>query len=41
MPVIKVKGGWKIGRRGKARYKSKKSAERAYRGYLGAKYGKK
>lgn len=40
MPVIKAKGGWKIGS-GKARYKTKKSAQRAYKGYLGSKYGKK
>jgi hypothetical protein len=40
MPVKKCKGGWKIGS-GKAVYKSKTSAERAYRAYLAKKHSKK
>ena len=42
MPVRKSKrnGKWRIGH-GKAIYKTKKSAERAYKGYLGKKYGSK
>ena len=33
MPVHKVGKKYKIGKRGKAMYRSKASAERAYRGY--------
>ena len=40
MPVIKVGKKYKIGK-GKAIYKSKKSAERAYKGYLAKKYGRR
>jgi len=41
MPVTKGSNGkWRIGK-GKAMYKSKASAERAYRGYLGSKENKK
>jgi len=41
MPVIKSGKYWHIGS-GKARYKSKASAESAYKGYLYSKYhGKK
>ena len=41
MPIYKVKNKWKIGKRGKPIYKTKKSAEKAYKGYLFKKYGKK
>ena len=42
MPVTKDKktGKWRIGS-GKPIYDTKKDAERAYRGYLWSKYGKK
>jgi len=40
MPVIKKGSKWAIGS-GKAMYTSKATAERAYRGYLYAKYHKK
>jgi len=40
MPVRKKGNKWAIGS-GKAMYKSKASAERAYKGYLGSKYAKK
>uniref|UniRef100_A0A6H2A229 Uncharacterized protein n=1 Tax=viral metagenome TaxID=1070528 RepID=A0A6H2A229_9ZZZZ len=40
MPVIKVGNKYKIGKKGKPIYKSKASAERAYKGYLWSKYGK-
>lgn len=36
----KKTGKWGIGK-GKAIYDSRAKAERAYKGYLGAKYGKK
>ena len=40
MPVIRCpKGRYRIGK-GKCIYKSKKAAMKAYRGYLGAKFGK-
>ena len=39
MPVIKCKGGWKIGS-GKCMYKSKAAAERAYDAYLAKKHSK-
>jgi hypothetical protein len=38
MPVIKVGNKYKIGK-GKAIYKTRKSAERAYRAYRAKKYG--
>ena|GEM_PF-2151870 len=39
MPVRKASNGkYRIGS-GKAMYRSKASADRAYRGYLGSKYG--
>jgi len=38
MPVIKVGKKYKIGR-GKAMYKTRKSAERVYRAYRAKKYG--
>ena len=38
MPVIKQGKKYKIGR-GKAMYKTRKSAERAYRAYRAKKYG--
>jgi len=38
MPVIKVGNKYKIGK-GKAIYKTKKSAEKAYKAYLAKKYG--
>ena len=41
MPVYKVGNKYKIGKKGKAMYKTKASAERAYKGYLYKKYGKK
>jgi len=40
MPVLKRGKYWHIGS-GKARYKSRASAERAYKGYLYSKYGRK
>ena len=40
MPVIKVGKKYKIGK-GKAMYKTRKSAERAYRAYRAKKYGRK
>lgn len=40
MPVHKVGKYWHIGK-GKARYKTKASAKRAYRAYLAKKYGKR
>lgn len=40
MPVLKCPNGkWRIGN-GKCIYDTKEAAERAYRGYLGAKYAK-
>ena len=42
MPVMKCKDGkFKIGKRGKCVYKDKATAERAYKGYLGAKHSAK
>jgi hypothetical protein len=40
MPVRKRGRYWHIGK-GKARYKSKKSANKAYRGYRARKHGKR
>uniref|UniRef100_A0A6H1ZGU5 Uncharacterized protein n=1 Tax=viral metagenome TaxID=1070528 RepID=A0A6H1ZGU5_9ZZZZ len=40
MPIKKTKGGWKIGS-GKAVYKSKASASRAYKAYLAKKHSDK
>ena len=41
MPIRKASNGkYRIGS-GKAIYKTKAAAERAYRGYLGSKYSKK
>lgn len=37
MPVYKVGKKYKIGKAGKAIYKSKASAEKAYKGYLATK----
>jgi hypothetical protein len=39
MPVHKIGRKWSIGR-GKARFKTKRSAERAYRAYLRRRGGK-
>lgn len=39
MPIRKVGNYYKIGK-GKAKYKSRASAERAYRAYLAKKHGK-
>lgn len=39
MPVMKCANGkWKIGKGGKCQYDDKATADRAYKGYLGAKY---
>jgi len=40
MPVVKRGNKWAIGS-GKAMYKTKAAAERAYRGYLASKGGKR
>jgi hypothetical protein len=40
MPVRKVKGGYRIGR-GKATYRSKASANRAYAAYRAKKHSRK
>jgi hypothetical protein len=40
MPINKIKDGWTIGS-GKAVYKKKADAERAYRAYLAKKHSKK
>jgi len=41
VPVVKCSNNkWRVGS-GKCMYKSKASADRAYRGYLGKKYSKK
>jgi hypothetical protein len=34
-------GKWKIGKHGKSIYDTKEAAEKAYKGYLGKKYGSK
>ena len=40
MPVVKKGKKWAIGK-GKAIYDTKSDAERAYRGYLAKKYGRR